>query len=205
MVLKEYGVMVSFKSLVLSIIRMQPLPKGYFHMGDFSGGTPEVISFLKNDSVVIGKYCSIANGVVMIPTVGHIPPHDYERYRVSTFPLARLKKNAWREEYSLPKEKSSIIVGNDVWIGARAIILSGVKIGDGAIVGAGAVVTHDVPPYAVVAGVPANIIRFRYPEEQIKQLLEIAWWNWSFDKVSSNMDLFYGEVAKFIKQFSKKP
>lgn len=194
--------MVSLRSIILNMLRMQRPPKGPVQIGAFSRGTPFIFSFLKNDSVVIGKFCSIAADVVMIPTVGHIPPHDYRKYRVSTFPLAYLKKNGWRESYSLPNENASIIVGNDVWIGARAIILSGLKIGDGVIIGAGAVVTHDVPPYAVVGGVPAKILRYRYSEDQIKKLLKIAWWNWSLDKIVVNLDYFYGDVDAFITKFS---
>jgi tetrahydrodipicolinate N-succinyltransferase len=121
---------------------------------------------------------------------------------VSTFPLATLKRNGWRKEYELPDKEGIIMIGNDVWIGAGALILSGVTIGDGAIVGAGSVVTHDVPPYAVVGGVPAKIIRFRYNKDQIEALLKIAWWNWNIEKIKANMDYFYGEIDAFIEKFS---
>lgn len=196
--------MVSLRSIVLSMLRAQKPPKGQVQIGAFSSGTPFVISNLKSDRVIIGKFCSIAPDSVMIPSVGHIPPREYEKYRVSTFPLARLKKDGWRKTYELPNEEGLIVVGNDVWIGARAIILSGVTIGDGAIIGAGAVVTHEVPPYAVVGGVPAKIIRFRYSKDQINTLLKIGWWNWSLEKIQANLDYFYGDVDIFIKEFSEK-
>ena len=75
------------------------------------------------------------------------------------------------------------VIGNDVWIGKRAIIKAGVKIGDGAVVGAGAVVTKDVPPYAIVAGVPAKIIKYRFDEDTIAQLLKTKWWNLSDEEL----------------------
>ena len=195
--------MVSIRFVILNFLRGHMPPKGKVRVGAFTSGTPFILSPLKSDSVTIGKFCSIAADSVMIPTIGHIPPRGYDKYRVSTYPLAKLKKDGWRDSYSLPNEAGSIAVGNDVWIGARAIILSGVTIGDGAIIGAGAVVTRNVPPYAVVAGVPANVIRFRYSPEQISSLLKIAWWNWSLEKIKSNMDYFYGDVDDFIKKFLK--
>jgi len=88
-----------------------------------------------------------------------------------------------------------------VTLGANAIILPGVSVGDGAIVGAGAVVTHDVPPYAIVGGVPAKILRYRYTREQILKLLKIAWWNWPEERIVKNMDYFYGKVQTFIDIF----
>lgn len=81
-------------------------------------------------------------------------------------------------------------VGNDVWIGAGAMVLDGVKIGDGAIVAAGAVVTTDVAPYAVVGGVPARFIRSRFDEPSIRVLLDVRWWDWSMNKIRAAADLF---------------
>jgi acetyltransferase-like isoleucine patch superfamily enzyme len=88
-----------------------------------------------------------------------------------------------------------VTVGNDVWIGAHAIIMPKVTIGHGAIIGAGAVVTKDVPPYAVVAGVPARIISYRFSPDLIKEMLKISWWDWDVDKIKSNASLLCHEVT----------
>ena len=83
--------------------------------------------------------------------------------------------------------KGDIVVGNDVWIGYEAVILAGVTIGDGAIIGARAVVTKDVPPYTIVGGIPAKQIRKRFNEETIDTLLKLKWWDWSKERISKNI------------------
>ena len=83
--------------------------------------------------------------------------------------------------------KGDIVVGNDVWIGYEAVILSGVTIGDGAVIGARAVVTKDVPPYTIVGGVPAKPIKKRFSDESIKKLQSIRWWDWSKEKIAENI------------------
>ena len=88
-------------------------------------------------------------------------------------------------------ESKKITIGNDVWIGRRAIIMDGVSIGDGAIVGSGAVVTKDVPPYSIVGGVPAKVIKYRFSEELINRLEEIKWWNLSDEEITKVIDLFH--------------
>jgi acetyltransferase-like isoleucine patch superfamily enzyme len=185
---------------------MQDIPKGNVQIGKHTSGIPFIMSYSKTDRVIIGKFCSIAAGVVMIPSVGHVPPEGLWNFRVSTYPLARLRRKGWQSQYSLPNEGKGnfVLVGNDVWIGARAIILSGVRIGDGAIVGAGAVVSRDVPPYAVVAGVPAKIVKFRYANDKVEKLLRIGWWNWSEKKILANMDYFHGDVGVFVEKFFKQ-
>lgn len=83
-----------------------------------------------------------------------------------------------------------IKIANDVWIGAHTVILSGVQIGNGAIIGAGSIVTSDVPDYAIVAGNPAKVIKYRFDSQLIEKLLEIQWWNWPHEYILSNRDLF---------------
>ncbi len=102
-----------------------------------------------------------------------------------------------------PASKGDVIIGNDVWIGYGTTILSGVYIGDGAAIGACSLVTKDVPPYAIVAGNPARLIRFRFNNEIIKKLLEIKWWDWPDQKVKENIHLVCSQdIEEFIKKFS---
>lgn len=121
----------------------------------------------------IGQFCSISDEVVI---GGAEHPIDW----VSTSPVFQNVK------HSGPKRKFSefdfegikkTVIGNDVWIGRRAIIKAGVTVGDGAVIGSGSVVTKDVPPYAIVGGVPAKILKFRFDEETIKELIQSEWWN----------------------------
>ena len=134
----------------------------------------------------IGKYCSIAGD----STIG-MGNHTL-RY-LSTSSLFTEKRNgtgaSWCDSQSLIPYKK-ITIGNDVWIGTHSMILGGVKIGDGAVIGAGAVVTKDVPPYAIVGGVPAKIIRYRFSQEIIKQLLDIQWWNLPEHLLKEKINLF---------------
>ena len=101
-----------------------------------------------------------------------------------------------------PTCKGDIKVGNDVWIGATSTIMSGITIGDGAIIGAGSTVTKDVPPFAIVAGNPGKIVKYRFTEEQIEKLLQISWWNWEEDKIRDNaMSMWSPNIDDFIKKF----
>ena len=189
--------MVNFFLIITNILWTQIISKfqpslGRIKIGDYTYGNPIVMSFRPNDMVIIGKFCSIANDVLLISGGEH-------RYDiVTTYPL----KSRFKEKCEVDAEnRGPIRIGNDVWIGSRSIILSGISVGDGAIIGAGAVVTHDVPPYAIVAGVPARIVKYRFSQEQIKKLFDIAWWNWSIDKITNNIEFFYGDVNDFINKF----
>jgi hypothetical protein len=125
---------------------------------------------------------------------------EHDTSKVTVFPLKKRLQRQEADNFEV-KSKGPVIVGNDVWVGAGAIILSGVKIGSGAIVGAGAVVVNDVPPYAIVAGNPARIIKFRFTQEQIEKLLKIGWWDWEESKIRENIDYFYRDVESFINKF----
>ena len=100
-----------------------------------------------------------------------------------------------------PSCKGDIIVENDVWIGATSTIMSGVRISNGSVVAGGSVVTKDVPPYAIVAGNPAKVVKYRFTEEQIYKLLKISWWDWTEDKIRENsMTLWSDNIDEFINQ-----
>lgn len=151
------------------------------------------IAYYPDDHVRIriGKYCSFGNGVRFV--FG-----EHRTDTVTTFPLRSMCFNRPLQADAL--SKGDILVGHDVWVGVGAMILSGVKIGNGAIVAAGAVVAKDVPPYSIVAGVPARAIRMRLPERQIAALEKIQWWNWPIEKVEANLEYFYGNVDAFIQR-----
>jgi acetyltransferase-like isoleucine patch superfamily enzyme len=195
--------MVSLRIVLLNMLRMQHTAKCSIKIGKHSTTLPYIISSETSDRVVIGNYCSIGHGVIFVVHPGHTPPKGYEGYRVATYPLARMGAHGFLPSYYILDKRNFVVVGNDVTIGANAIILPGVRIGDGAIIGAGAVVTHDVPPYGTAAGIPAKTLKYRFTEEQIKKLLEIQWWNWNEKKIVENMDYFYGKVQTFIDKFYK--
>lgn len=148
-----------------------------------------------NISATIGRYCCIGN-MVRTPQGNH-PTHTWVSMHPSFFSTDKqanftYSKTKQYEEhtYADKQRKTAIVVGNDVWIGDNAMILAGVTIGDGAVIAAGAVVTKDVPPYSVVAGVPAKIKKYRFSEDQIKELLDIKWWDRPQEWISSNAELF---------------
>ena len=136
----------------------------------------------------IGSFCSIGSFVTI---GGGIHPLN----RISTSPLFYDAGNDWKTSDFISKDNKEVdqlltIVGNDVWIGDYSYIKAGVKIGDGVIIGAGAVVTKDVPPYSIVGGVPAKVIRYRFSEEIIERLLEIKWWDKDEKWLKDNVSLF---------------
>jgi len=100
-------------------------------------------------------------------------------------------------------EGHNLVIGNDVWIGANVLAIAGIKIGDGAIVAAGSVVTKDVPPYAIVGGVPAKIIRYRFTDEQIKDLLNMQWWNKGEAWIRSHAE-YFDDVQRLIEKWKEE-
>jgi virginiamycin A acetyltransferase len=136
---------------------------------------------IHREKLIIGKFCSIACGTKFLFNCAN---HTLKSLSTYTFPL-------FYEEWELEKSnittawdnKGDIVIGNDVWIGYEAVIMTGVHIGDGAIIAARAVVTKDVPPYPIVGGTPAKEIRKRFDTEMIHQLLKLKWWDWSTYKI----------------------
>lgn len=120
---------------------------------------------------------------------------------VSTSPIFYEGKNGFNKHFSnIPAEiNKNVVIGNDVWIGEAVFINDGVKIGSGAVIGAHSVVTKDIPPYAIVAGAPAKILRYRFDEETIKHLLESRWWEWPDDKLAKKAE-FFDDPAHLFQQ-----
>ena len=140
---------------------------------------------VNHDQLKIGKFCSIACGARFLFNSAN---HTMGSLSTYPFPL-------FYEEWGLDRKnvadawdhKGDIVIGNDVWIGYEAVILAGVTIGDGAIIGARAVVTSDVPPYTIAGGVPARTIRKRFPETIVTSLLQLKWWDWPREKILRNI------------------
>lgn len=135
--------------------------------------------------VNIGSFCSISWNV----SIGG-PNHDFRRVSQHSF-LYNDHDNLRPASTAIPYDRfsESLTIGNDVWVAAGAVVTRGVKIGDGAVIGANAVVTNDVPPYAIVAGSPAKVLRFRFGTEIIDLLLRLKWWNWDEAKIKENFDM----------------
>ncbi len=140
--------------------------------------------FTSKVKLVIGKFCAIAAETRFLML------SDHKMDAISTYPFP-VFQCGWENVYamsSLPV-KGDILVGNDVWIGYDCLIKGGVTIGDGAIIATRSVVVKDVPPYSIVGGNPAKVIKMRFDEATIKRLLAIAWWNWDIEKITKNLPI----------------
>lgn len=150
------------------------------------------------DELHIGNFCMIASNVTFIMNGA-----NHLTQSVSAYPFA-IFGGDWAhamegKEYPV---KGNTIIGNDVWLGYNATILPGVQIGDGAIIATNATVTKNVPPYAIVAGNPAKIVRYRFSEQQIEALLKIAWWNWPLEQITEHVSMLTAaNIDEFISKF----
>ena len=167
-----------------------------YEAGEFSYGLPEILNWGgEGRKFRIGKYCSIASGTRVFLGGNHRT--DW----VTTFPFSVFDPMAEHID-GHPASNGDVEVGHDVWLGQSCTIMSGVTIGHGACIAACAVVTRNVPPYAIVGGNPARLIRSRFSEAQIEALLQICWWDWSAERIrefyplilSNNIDGFIKEV-----------
>lgn len=142
------------------------------------------------DRLVIGRFCAIAEGARFIMNGANHAMSGFSTYPFNIFGHGWEKgfdEETWKREV-----RGDTVVGNDVWIGMEAVIMPGVKIGDGAIVAARSVVTHDVPPFAIAAGNAARVVKLRFDRRTVARLLEIGWWNWDAEKITRNLDAIRG-------------
>lgn len=184
-------------------------------IGRYSYGYSDFFSEVEEADIrgaSIGRFCSISSSArfVINHPDGNVSTHPFSYYKAFVPEKYReMYLRGMEETSSLTKEGNktpygkgrgfALSIGNDVWVGAGAIILEGVLIGDGAVIGAGAVVTHDVEPYSVVAGVPAERKKYRFSKEIIEKLLSIKWWEWEPEEIFKNAGLM-----RFPEAFTKK-
>ncbi len=150
------------------------------------------------DKLVIGKFCAIAQGVRFIMNGA-----NHKLSGLSTYPFS-IFRHGWETVMPKPGElpyKGDTVVGNDVWLGYQALIMPGVRIGNGAIIAAGSVVTSNVPAYAIVGGNPARVVKLRFDEATVAMLEEIAWWDWPVEKITRALPLITGGDAAALKAF----
>jgi acetyltransferase-like isoleucine patch superfamily enzyme len=166
-------------------------------VGRHTYGNPSVDIYHGSESkVIIGKFCSISPGVRIV--VGGIHPADW----VSTYPFRANWNLPGAFQDGMPTTRGDVRIGSDVWIGTEAMILSGVEVGHGAIIAARSVVTRDVRPYSIVAGVPAREVALRHTEEQIAELLRIAWWDWDDAEVLAAVPLLSSaDASSFLTRY----
>lgn len=176
-----------------SIVFLKPLLKdhpkasageySYFHSFDdpeaFAHNIKYAFDFI-DDQLTIGKFCSIAHGASFVLNGG-----NHFADRLSTFPFPIFGEAFGAPDPGPWPNKGGIMIGHDVWIGWDATILPGVTVGHSAIIATKAVVASDVPPYAIVAGNPARIVKYRLPEADIARMLDLAWWDWPLDKIAA--------------------
>lgn len=178
----------------------------YVKIGKYTYGLTKntVIRATYEASVTVGKFCSFAPNVTIFAHADH--PLNFP----STYPFKTLFSNVRKEvcDPTWPNYDAitygPINIGNDVWIGQNVTILSGVTIGNGVVIGVGSVVSKDVPPYAIVVGNPARIIRYRFSSELIKSFEEIKWWNFPDEEIESLLPYFYSNPEAFVDELKRR-
>ena len=157
------------------------------------GSTLIIYDWGEGATLRIGAFCSIALNVKIL--LGGEHRSDW----VTTYPFNVLWE-AGKEFNGHPRTKGDVHIGNDVWVGTEAVIMSGINIGDGAVLGARTVVARDIPPYAVAVGNPARIIKKRFDDKTIQRLLKVKWWNWEDDRIQKALPLLLNpDLRSFLQ------
>ena len=155
---------------------------------------------INQDKLLIGKFCSIACGAKFLMTSAN---HTLQSLSTYTFPIFYEEWDETAKVTDAWDNKGNIIIENDVWIGYEAVILSGVHIGNGAVIGARAVVTKEVPPYAIVGGVPAKTIKMRFSDDTVADLQAMKWWDWPCEKITQALPTIQAGDIKAMKKFNE--
>lgn len=148
--------------------------------------------FMEDARIEMGAFCSVG------PEVRILAGSEHVTTRATTFPLNALLFDPDKGNALDAIDRGTTTIGNDVWIGLGAIVLSGVVVGDGSVIGAGSVVSKAVPPYAVAVGNPAHVIRYRFPSETRHRLLALRWWDWSDEQIEALGPSFMADVDTFL-------
>ena len=162
---------------------------------DFERNVLYLFPFI-GDRLVIGRFCAIARGVRFIMNGANHRMSGFSTYPFNIF------GGGWERVTPTPEQlpfRGDTVVGNDVWLGYEAMVMPGVKIGDGAIVAARSVVTADVEPYTIVGGNPARALRRRFPDDVIAALLEIRWWDWPVERITRNLEAIVGADLEALR------
>lgn len=163
-----------------------------YTIGRGTYGNPKIHSYPNDATLRIGAFCSIAADVGIFLGGGH------HMEWVTTYPFGALWPEHDHPDH--PWSRGDVVIGNDVWLGREAMIMSGVTIGDGAVIGARALVSRDVPPYTIVVGNPARPVRTRFAPEIVEKLLAIRWWDWPDDRVRRAAPMLQSpDMAAFIQ------
>jgi virginiamycin A acetyltransferase len=159
----------------------------------------ENVVIIHTCKLIIGKFCQLAYGTKFIMSDANHQMNGFSTFPFFVFGKYGESSPEWQNYDPELPPKGDTIVGNDVWFGHECLIMPGVTIGDGAIIGARAVVTKDVLPYTIVGGNPAKIIRKRFSEDIIEHLLKIQWWNWNYEKITHNIKAIVGaDIQKLL-------
>ena len=149
----------------------------------------------------IGKFCSIGFGTQFISPYANHQMHPFTTYPFWHIFSQKETLLPWLED---AESKGDTVIGNDVWFGRECTILPGIKIGDGAVIAAHSVVVQDVPPYAVVGGNPSKLIKYRFTQDVIDELLKIRWWEWDLESIKQNYALLMGHDIQKLRALCSK-
>ena len=193
--LKNYNRLCFLKNIITNpniIVGDYTYYDDFEDVGNFEKNVKYHFDFL-GDRLIIGKFCMIASGVQFIMNGANHKMDGITAYPFNIFGGAWQKVEPKLAE--LPY-KGDTVIGNDVWIGTNVTVLPGIKIGDGAIIAANATVTRDVEPYSIVGGNPVKLIKMRFSQDKVQELLALKWWDWDIDKITENLEYLTKRVEE---------